>query len=65
MAHSEWSNIYYEKLRDLKTSVEELRQLKETRIKQIAQIESKRRQVAVFGGAAIHGTGRGNRTVVA
>ncbi len=41
MTHSEWSEIYYEKLRGMETTVEELEQLKETRIKQIAQIEQK------------------------
>ena len=29
MTHSEWSDIYYEKLRGMKTTVEELKQLKE------------------------------------
>ena len=32
MTHSEWSDIYYEKLRGMKTTVEELRQLKSSRL---------------------------------
>lgn len=60
MTHSEWSDIYYEKLRGMETTVEELKQLKRNAYQTDCADRTKRRQVTVFGGAALYSASRGN-----